>query len=254
MRIGLMVIGDELLNGRRKDRHLAHLIDVLQARGREPDWCLMIGDDPAYLTEQLRRTLATPDLVFCFGGIGATPDDHTRQCAARAAGTALRRHSEAAALIERRYGEAAYPYRIRMADLPERARLIPNPVNQIAGFSLGDHHFVPGFPQMAWPMVEWVLETRYPTIGHSIKPVLRTLTIENVPESALIPVMEQLLAQYPGVKISSLPHMAARPWIELGLRGEPQLVGASWAALIRWLDQAGIDYTTGDVLEATGGG
>ena len=129
-RIGLLIIGDELLNGRRQDRHLSHMIEALGGRGLEPAWCLLAGDDPGFLTDTLRRTLPTSDIVFCFGGIGATPDDCTRQCAAAAAAVALRRHPEAAGLIESRFGEAAHPYRIRMADLPDGARLIPNPVNQ----------------------------------------------------------------------------------------------------------------------------
>ncbi|MGA9470713.1 MAG: molybdopterin-binding protein [Candidatus Macondimonas sp.] len=242
MRIGLIIIGDELLNGRRQDRHLAHMIEALAAWGHEPAWCLMLGDDPDYLTEQLRRTLATPDLTFCFGGIGATPDDHTRPCVARAAGVPLQRHPEAAALIESRFGAAAHPYRIRMADLPEGARLIPNPVNQIPGFSLGDHHFVPGFPQMAWPMVDWVLETHYPHLRRATGPALYALTISSKPESELIPLMETVLAEYPEIKLSSLPHIGDRPHIELALRGEVERAQAAWERLTGLLTASGIGF------------
>lgn len=108
-RIGLLIIGDELLDGRRQDRHLAHMIEALGGRGLEPAWCLVCGDDPGLLTDTLRRTLETSDIVFCFGGIGATPDDCTRECAAHAAGVGLCRHPAAATLIESRFGEAAYP-------------------------------------------------------------------------------------------------------------------------------------------------
>jgi len=243
-RIGLLIIGDELLNGRRQDRHLAHMIEVLGARGLEPAWCLLAGDDPEFLSDTLRRTLATPDLVFCFGGIGATPDDCTRQCAAQAAGVALRRHPEAAALIESRFGEAAYPYRIRMADLPDGARLIPNPVNQIPGFSIADHHFVPGFPQMAWPMVDWVLTTHYSALQRPAKPASYALWIERKPESELIPIMEQVLAQHPMIKLSSLPRLGAQPHIELAVRGDPIEAGAAWERLTGALSAEGIDFTT----------
>lgn len=242
MRIGLMIIGDELLNGRRQDRHLAHMIETLGSWGREPAWCLMVGDDPGHLTEQLRRTLASPDLVFCFGGIGATPDDHTRPCVARAAGVPLQRHPEGAALIESRFGAAAHPYRIRMADLPEGARLIPNPVNQIPGFSLGDHHFVPGFPQMAWPMVDWVLETHYPHLRRAAGPVLYALTIAGKPESELIPFMETVLGEYPEINLSSLPHIGDRPHIELAVRGEAERVQAAWERLTGLLTASGIGF------------
>ncbi len=73
--------------------------------------------------------MARRDAVFVFGGIGATPDDHTRQCAADAAGLALVRHPRGAAIIEKRFGREAYPQRIHMAHLPSGCALIPNPVN-----------------------------------------------------------------------------------------------------------------------------
>ena len=243
-RIGLLIIGDELLNGRRQDRHLAHMIETLGERGLEPAWCLFCGDDPAFLIDTLRRTLASPDIVFCFGGIGATPDDCTRQCAAQAAEVGLSRHPEAAALIESRFGEAAHPYRIRMADLPEGARLIPNPVNQIPGFSLDDHHFVPGFPQMAWPMVNWVLATHYPELQRPVRPAAYALWIERTPESELIPIMEQVLTHHPMIRLSSLPHIGEQPCIELAVRGEPTEADAAWERLTGALGAAGIGFTT----------
>ena len=162
MNFGAIIIGDELLSGKRQDRHFQHVIETLAQRGLELKWCRIIGDDPALIVETLRQTLPQDDIVFCFGGIGATPDDHTRQCAAQAAGVPLYRHPEAVAEIEARFGAEAYPRRILMADLPQGSRIIPNPFNRIPGFSLNHHHFLPGFPQMAWPMMDWVLDTLYP--------------------------------------------------------------------------------------------
>src|SRR6266705_2920972 len=161
MGIGAIIIGDEILRGKRDDQHFAKLIGILAVRGLKLDWCEYLGAEPGLITQTLQRTLRSGDIVFSFGGIGATPDDHTRQCAAAAAGVPLIRHPEAAAEIEARFGEAAYPKRILMADLPQGSRIIPNPYNRIPGFSIKDHHFLPGFPEMAWPMMEWVLETFY---------------------------------------------------------------------------------------------
>jgi molybdopterin-biosynthesis enzyme MoeA-like protein len=84
--IGGIIIGDEIMRGKREDKHFRKLIELLAARGLKLDWAQYLGDSPALITETLRRSLATPDIVFCFGGIGATPDDHTRQCAAAAVG------------------------------------------------------------------------------------------------------------------------------------------------------------------------
>ena len=159
---GAFIIGDELLVGKREDKHLAFLIGALARRGLRLGWAHYLGDEPARLTEALRRSLASKDVVFSFGGIGATPDDHTRQCAAAALKVDLVLHPDAEREIRARFpGQEVTRERLQMGEFPRGAAIVPNPVNRIPGFSVADHHFVPGFPQMAWPMVEWVLETRY---------------------------------------------------------------------------------------------
>ena len=133
------------------------------------DWARYEGDDRDALTAALRETFARGDIVFGFGGVGATPDDHTRQAAAAALGVPLERHPEAVAAIEAQFGAAAYPHRVLMAEFPAGATIIPNPVNRVASFSVRDHHFFPGFPQMAWPMLDWVLATRYASARRGLR-------------------------------------------------------------------------------------
>ena len=89
---GIIVIGDEILNGRRRDRHFEALGSMLRERGFGVAWLRILPDDPDYLTAELGRTMAEGRPVFCCGGIGATPDDHTRACAARAARVDLEMH------------------------------------------------------------------------------------------------------------------------------------------------------------------
>ena len=183
------------------------------------------------------------DIVFCCGGIGATPDDHTRACAARAAGVPLSRHPEAAAIIEERFGADAYPQRIHMAHLPEGCTLIPNPVNRIAGFSLGHHHFVPGFPQMAWPMIEWVLDRRYPELREREPPRELLVILPGVSEGQLIAIMEDFVARFPDVDLSCLPHMDGEyRETELGVRGAPAPVQRAADWLLAALDEAGFRW------------
>ena len=235
MGIGLVIVGTELLTGKRRDGHFANMVEMLASRSLQLDWCHYVGDDPDRLTGVLEFALRCDDIVFCCGGIGATPDDHTRACAARAAGVGLARHPEAAAIIEERFGEDAYPRRIHMADLPEGCTLIPNPVNRIAGFSLGDRHFVPGFPQMAWPMIEWVLDNRYPELVPAETPREILITLPGTSEGPLIPVMEELVARFPDVSLSCLPHMEGEyRETELGVRGAAAAVDAAAA----WLEEA----------------
>ncbi len=241
-KVGLILIGDELLNGSRQDKHLGKTIDLLKARGLPLAWVRMVGDEYPLLINTLRETAQTSEIVFSFGGIGATPDDLTRACAADAFGVRLLRHPQLTALIEGRFGAAAYPNRIRMADLPDGATLIPNPVNQIAGFKVHHHHFVPGFPTMAWPMIEWVLDTHYRQL-HDAEPAIdQRWMLQNVPESELIPMMEELLRTFPEVRLSSLPSTENLYQLDFGLKGKKAAVAeaANWFEARMEADQ--IDY------------
>ena len=88
MNFGLIIVGDEILSGKRQDKHLPKVIELLSARGLALSWARYIGDERPGITAALRDAFASGDAVFCCGGIGATPDDHTRQCAAAASGVA----------------------------------------------------------------------------------------------------------------------------------------------------------------------
>ncbi len=92
MRVGAIIIGEEIIRGKREDKHFTKVISILGSRGMRLHWCEYLGDMPDLITATLKRTFASGDLVFSFGGIGATPDDHTRQCAADALGLELVLH------------------------------------------------------------------------------------------------------------------------------------------------------------------
>ncbi|WPL15766.1 Exported protein 10 [Thiorhodovibrio winogradskyi] len=224
---GLIVIGDEVLNGTRSDGHFPALRERLLARGHQLAWYWMLPDDPPTIERHLRLSFASGEPVFCCGGIGATPDDHTRACAAAAAGTPLVQHPEARAIIEERFGAEAYPHRILMAELPDGSTLIPNPVTQVPGFQIHRHCFLPGFPSMAWPMADWVLDTLYGSTGELSAPLAeQAIEVLGVPESQLIPIMQALGAEFPAFKLFSLPHMGEDAHIRLGFRGRGALDSA----------------------------
>ena len=239
---GAFVIGDEILVGKRQDKHFPWLIEALAKRGLRLAWCEHLGDDPARITAALRRTFTTDDVVFSFGGIGATPDDHTRQCAAEALGVPLALHPGAENEIRGRFQAETTPQRLKMGEFPAGAEIIPNPFNRIPGFSVARHYFVPGFPQMAWPMVEWVLEEKYRRLFDSQRWAEASVIVYGLAESTITPLMEQVNAQYPGLKAFSLPSMGeggTRRHIELGVRGVPAEVGPAMERLRRGIDALG---------------
>jgi len=246
--IGAIIIGDEIIRGKREDKHFAKLLQILGARGLVLDWALMIADDRQRLTTTLRRSLATTDLVFSFGGIGNTPDDHTRQAAAAAAGADLALHPDAEREMHARFAQLGYeptPERMEMGHFPVGSRIIPNPYNRIPGFSLGDHHFVPGFPQMAWPMVEWVLDHYYSERFNRQPTAEEAMLVWKGIEGNLVQLMRQVETDYPGVKVFSLPFLGSETvqrHIELGVRGDPAQVPAAMTALRQGVAAQGYEF------------
>jgi molybdopterin-biosynthesis enzyme MoeA-like protein len=255
MRFGLLIVGDEILSGKRADKHLPKVIELLAARGLALSWARYVGDDPPLLTADLRDAFASGDVVFSCGGIGATPDDHTRRCAAEALGVPLELHPQARDLIVERMRDVAAEkglvfepdrpdnlQRLNMGVFPQGANIIPNPFNKIAGFSLGQVHFVPGFPVMAWPMIEWVLDTHCVHLQRSAERRERSVIVLGAMEAALTPLMESLEAAYSGIKVFSLPSVDHPQWgvhIELGVKGDVEMLDAAFAAMVDGLRRLG---------------
>jgi molybdopterin-biosynthesis enzyme MoeA-like protein len=243
---GIYIIGDEILSGKREDKHLSQAIQILKARGLSLSWAQYLGDDLAGLTAKFQQSFASQEIVFSFGGIGATPDDYTRQAAAAALHLPVVRHAGAVAEIEAQFGEAAYPKRVLMADFPQGATLIPNPINRIAGFTVQQHHFLPGFPQMAWPMMEWVLEQHYSALFHQQTVHEVAILVQNAGESQLIDLMNTIVQNHPQVKLFSLPKLGPQKTIELGVKGHPELIQLAMMDIQAGVSAAGFPWTTAD--------
>ena len=334
---GIIIIGDEILSGKRADKHLPKAIELLKARGLALSYADYVGDDPDRITATLARAFAAArasgDVVFSCGGIGATPDDHTRQCAAAALGVGLALHPQAKTLITSRMQDVAKEqgvafepdrhdniHRLNMGVFPTGVQIIPNPYNKIPGFSCfvegkgssnqqgprdrlgqttgaaalsgderqkltqaevsptkqgprdwlgqtagaaapsggsdphevgerGGLHFLPGFPVMAWPMIEWVLDTYYSHLHQTEAYIEKSIIVFGSMEATLTPLMLDIEASYPGVKVFSLPsvdHATYGRHIELGVKGAPDAVVVAYPALLAGLGN--FDYPLGPEL------
>jgi molybdopterin-biosynthesis enzyme MoeA-like protein len=248
---GLIIVGDEILSGKRVDKHMTKVIELLNERGLSLSSAQIVGDSPERITKVLEMAFNTPGVYFSCGGIGATPDDHTRQCAAKALQCELELHPDAENLIRQRMKdlakEAGTPYvadhpdnvhRLNMGVFPVGAKLINNPYNKIPGFTcvgkVGTVHFVPGFPVMAWPMIENILDVDYASYHQQIKTTELSMILYGSMEAALTPFMQALESKFPTIKVFSLPsvdHPVHGKHIELGVKGLKPLVEEAYRAL-----------------------
>ena len=245
---GAVIIGDEILSGKRQDKHFAKIAELLGARGLRLSWVEYLGDDRKRLAATFRRTMAAGDVVFSCGGIGNTPDDHTRQSVAATLGVDLTLHPEGFEELKVRFaGEEITDKRKLLVTFPAGVQIIPNPFNRIPGFMANDHYFVPGFPQMAHPMIEWALDTFYKdqfkAIGGMIEKAF-LLTGPTAYESALLDLMERIVAEYPSLRLFSLPSLVGkeRKHLELGVEGAPELVDQAMAEIRLEVEKRGIHW------------
>ena len=203
-----LIIGTEILNRRRADKHFDFVSKMLMEKGHTLSGSFIIEDDPALIIQTIKFIASQPNpVLFSFGGIGSTPDDHTRKCAAIALKDGqLPVHEEAKQIIEDKLGDNAYPHPIKMAELPKSAKLLHNPVNKMPAFSLDERYFfMPGFPEMSHPMVEEILLRLIPNKKEYYRHTFTALCKEN----EFIEVMEKMPKE---VEFSSLPKLYTDGW------------------------------------------
>ncbi len=247
MNFGAIIIGDEILSGKRVDAHFDKIVSLLAARGLRLSWAEFLGDERSRIAATLKRTFASGDVVFCFGGIGNTPDDHTRQAAAEALAVDLVLHPDAEREIRARFGDDVNEVRLLLGTFPRGVDIVPNPFNRIAGFSVKHHYFLPGFPQMAHPMAEWALDTFYSSFFNRQPMVDKAflLTGPMAYESALLDLMERVVADYPALRLFSLPSVGddgQRRHLELGVEGEVTLVDHAMEEIRLDVEKRGIAW------------
>ena len=247
MQFGAIILGDEILSGKRVDKHFTKITELLAVRGLRLSWAEYLGDERSRIAATLKRSFAAGDIVFSFGGIGNTPDDQTRQAAAEALGVDLVLHPDAEREIRGRFGDDTNATRLLLGTFPRGVDIVPNPFNRIPGFRIRDHHFLPGFPQMAHPMAEWALDTFYADLFNRNPVVDKAflLTGPNAYESALLDLMERIVADYPSLRLFSLPSIGSdgqRRHLELGVEGASALVDQALEEIRLEIERRGIAW------------
>jgi len=240
-----LIIGTEILNRRRTDKHFDFVTQALLEKGYTLTGSFVIKDDPQLIVRTIQFIAQQENAVlFSFGGIGSTPDDHTRQCAATALRDgSLMMHSEAKEIISNRIDVLQHPHALQMAMLPQNADLLENSVNQMPAFSLDERYFfMPGFPEMSHPMVTHILTNKI----KPHPPLYRYTLTALCKESALIPVMEEMS---PEVEFSSLPKLMSNGWqTTISVASTDDILAKkSFSKYIQKLEEANIPYGHNDL-------
>lgn len=198
-RVGIVVLGDEVLRSEVRDANIEFLLPVLNDWGAEVALCAILPDDVPTVVRHLRWYLADVDLLILTGGIGPTPDDITREAVAAVAGSPLVVHPEAKAILEAYYGDRMNEARMTMAQTPAGAVLIPNPVSGAPGFFISRMAVLPGIPSLVREMASWLR----PLVKG--KRVSRVILYSRAPESSYAGIMREITARHPEVRIGSYP-------------------------------------------------
>ncbi|MBP2673235.1 MAG: competence/damage-inducible protein [Deltaproteobacteria bacterium] len=200
-RVGIVILGDEVLKGEIREANLAYMLPLLSEWGAETVLCAILPDKVPVVVRHLRAYLEETDLLILTGGIGPTPDDITRDAVAEVAGVRLVLDEEARkALDSSPYKGGGDPrYRILMAHVPEGASLIPNPVSGAPGFHIHRMAVFPGIPMLLQAMFPYV----QPLVAGSRR--TRITLYSMAPESSYAGIMREFMDTYPDVGIGSYP-------------------------------------------------
>ena len=204
MKIFQIIIGTEILNGRREDKHFKFLRDLLLKRGYELFSSFVIKDDPKLMKDIFSLIKNTPDsMLFCYGGIGATPDDYTRKIAAEFFTNGLMKYNnEFKTLIDKKFPNEDNSKKYLLAYWPKNAKpLWNNPINGFPGFHIDNKYFfMPGFPQMAHPMTIEAIEKFLPKKAKKERFTL----IAYAKESEMLDIMQKIPKD---IEFSTLPKL-----------------------------------------------
>ena len=201
----IIVIGDEILSGRTKDKNIGWLADQLSAMGIQLGEARVIADKKNIIIDTVQTLSNAYDLVFTSGGIGPTHDDITTDAVAAAFDVRVIRHPEAERRLIAHYKNTDLEFneaRQKMADIPDTATLIDNPLSAAPGYIIGNVHVLPGVPTILQAMFEG-FKGKLPG-----GVVMTRITVRcSTGEGNIARILADVEAQHHGVSIGSYPYM-----------------------------------------------
>lgn len=214
----ILVIGDEILSGRTKDKNIGWLAEKLNEIGIDLIEARVIADVEEVIIRHVSELSEAYDYVFTSGGIGPTHDDITTASIAKAFGKKVIRHPEAERRLLAHYEGTDIPFneaRQKMADIPEEAALIDNPASAAPGFILHNVYVMAGVPSILQSMFEGLVGKLQPGMKKS------RLTVQcAIGEGTIATIMEEVSNAYDGLSVGSYP------WFKPGQFGTAVVVSS----------------------------
>jgi molybdenum cofactor synthesis domain-containing protein len=202
----ILVIGDEILSGRTKDRNIGYIAEYLTGIGIQLREARVVPDEPGEIVAALDALRARYTYVFTTGGIGPTHDDITADCVAAAFGVPIDVDPRARAMLLERYAPADLTEaRLRMARIPAGAELIDNPVSKAPGFMIGNVIVMAGVPSIMQAMLDAVA----PRLRCGRRMLSQTIDAGSLPEGVYGGALAEVAKAHPGVSIGSYPSFTA---------------------------------------------
>jgi molybdenum cofactor synthesis domain-containing protein len=199
----LLVIGDEILSGRTKDRNIGYIADYLTAIGIELKEVRVVADEEAAIVAAVNALRSHYDYLFTTGGIGPTHDDITAECVAKAFGVPIDYDPRVIALLQQRYaasGTELNEARMRMARIPAGAELVPNAVSAAPGFWIGNVIVMAGVPSIMQAMLDAVA----PELATGVRIMSETVQAD-CREGDVGTELGEVAKSHPQVSIGSYP-------------------------------------------------
>jgi molybdenum cofactor synthesis domain-containing protein len=227
----VLVIGDEILSGRTKDKNIGYIAEYLTASGIDVREARIVPDVEEDIVAAVNALRTRYDYVFSTGGIGPTHDDITADAIAKAFGVPIDHDPRAVALLKARYPDGELTEaRLRMARIPEGANLVENPVSAAPGFMLGNVIVMAGVPNIMQRMLDNVV----PTLETGAKMLAETVSPgPGIGEGMIAQPLSVIAKEHPEVSIGSYPTFGPGGFqTHLVVRGkDPAAVAAAKAAV-----------------------
>ena len=229
----LLIIGDEILTGRTKDKNIGYIAEYLTGIGIDLREVRVVPDVEEEIVAAVNALRSRYTYLFTTGGIGPTHDDITADSIAKAFGVCIGVDPRAVALLQERYQpHELNEARLRMARIPEGADLIENPISKAPGFRIGNVFVMAGVPSIMQAMLDIIA----PSLQTGARMIIETIEAEGLAEGIYAEGLGQIASSNEGVSIGSYPSFSTSGFRnQIVVRGKDPEAVASAAAAIREL-------------------